>query len=123
MAAVASRRARKTPPRYRPGSSPRCAELPLPDSSDDVAGHHTELRTPASPAVVGVREFEMAVVGADVAVLLVEESSVAGRYVRVADHRGGVAGPADGGVDPDPGVVLGQQAGVHLRVVELPPAQ
>ena len=66
----------------------------------------------------------MPVVAADPAVVLIEHSVAALGLVAVADHRGRIAAPhIRRAVDPQPGVVVGQQLHVHIRVVPLPPAQ
>ena len=83
----------------------------LADRADDVARHRAQLRAPRAPAVVAAgREVEVAVVPADVAVLLVEEPGCC-PSPRRPDRSSRRRSPPmfDRAPDPDPGVVLRQQ--------------
>src|SRR5579884_3013774 len=93
-----------TPSRYRLAApAPGAAVLQvLADGADDVAGHRGQLRAPRPPAVVPAgREFEVPVVSAGVAVLLVEHPAVAHRLVGLPDH-GGLVAARPGGRSVDP---------------------
>ena len=77
----------------------------------EIAGHRTQLRSPATPVVLwSIREIEVSVAATDRSVVRVEGPVAALGLVAVADHRRRVtAGQSRRTEHPQPGVVVDQQ--------------